>query len=153
MKSLPLFLALCPFICAQDAHLEGTAIDSSTRRPLEGVHITIYGYRSNIPAAKNYGVLSGSDGNFSIVGISPGKYNWRAQRNGYLLRYVKPNSQLVLGPAQNKSGFLIEMTPEAVITGRVVDEFGDPAQSFVRAIPVPPNDPDQFVLQSAQPDR
>jgi hypothetical protein len=36
------------------------------------------------------------------------------------------------------------MTPEAVITGRVVDEFGDPAQAIVRATPVPPNDPDLF---------
>ena len=148
MKSLVLFLVLCPYICAQDAYLEGTAIDSITRQPLEGVHITIYGSRANIPPVKNYGVLSGSDGHFSIVGMSPGKYGWRARRNGFLLSYEKPNSQFVLGPAENKSGLLVEMTPEAVITGRVVDEFGDPAQAIVRATPVPPNDPDPFFLQN-----
>ena len=148
MKSLVLFLVLCPYICAQDAHLEGTAIDSITRQPLEGVHITISGSRANIPPVKNYGVLSGSDGHFSIVGLSPGKYGWRARRNGFLLSYEKPNSQFVLGPGENKSGLLVEMTPEAVITGRVVDEFGDPAQAIVRATPVPPNDPDPFFLQN-----
>jgi hypothetical protein len=148
MKSIALFVVLCPFMCAQDAHIEGIAINGITRQPLEGVHITIYGSRANIPPVKNYGVLSGSDGHFSIVGLSPGKYGWRARRNGFLLNYEKPNSQFVLGPGENKSALLVEMTPEAVITGRVVDEFGDPAQAIVRATPVPPNDPDPFFLQN-----
>ena len=67
MKSLALFLVLCPRMWAQDVHLEGIAINGITRQPLDGVHITIYGSRANIPPVKNYGVQSGSDGHFSIV--------------------------------------------------------------------------------------
>ncbi len=147
MRSFVLFLILSPYLCAQDAGIEGIAIDALTRQPLEGVHVTIYGFRANVPPVESYGAMSGRDGHFSIVGMRPGKYGLRARRNG-LFRIEKPNSQLVLSSGERKSGLTVEMTPEAVITGRVVDDYGDPAQAFVRATPVPPNDPDPFILQS-----
>jgi hypothetical protein len=141
-----LFLILSPYVCAQDAGIEGTAIDAITRLPLEGVHVTIYGLRANALPVESYGAISDSDGHFSFVGIRPGKYGLWAQRNGFF-HTEKPNSSLVVSSGEHKSGLTVEMTPEAVITGRVVDDYGDPAGVIVRATPVPPNDPDQFVLQ------
>src|ERR1700674_2395556 len=140
MRSFALFLILSPYLCAQDAGIEGTAIDSLTRQPLEGVHVTIYGLES-------YGATSARDGRFSFVGVRPGRYGLRARRNGFF-RIEKPRSQLVLSSGEHKSGLNVEMTPEAVITGRVVDDYGDPAPVVVRATPVPPNDPDRFLLQN-----
>jgi hypothetical protein len=142
-RSFALFLILFPYLCAQDAGIEGIAIDAFTRQPLEAVHVTIYGFRANVPPVETYGAMSGRDGHFSIVGMRPGKYGLRARRNGFF-RIEKPNSQLVLSSGERKSGLTVEMTPEAVITGRVVDDYGDPAQALVRATPVPPNDPDLF---------
>src|ERR1019366_7931554 len=145
MKSFALFVILCPYLCAQVAggngtEISGTAIDVLTRQPLGSVHITIYG-------AESYGALSGRDGHFSFVGIRPGKYGVRARRNGFF-RVEKPRAQVVLSAGERKSDLTVEMTPEAVITGRVVDDYGDPARVSVRAVPVPPNDPDQFILQN-----
>jgi hypothetical protein len=96
---------------------------------------------------ESYGAMSRRDGHFSIVGMRPGEYGLRARRNGFF-RIEKPNSLIVLSSGERKSGFTVEMTPEAVITGRVVDDYGDPAHAFVRATPVPPNDLDLFVLQN-----
>ena len=145
MKSFALFVILCPYLCAQVAggngtEISGTAIDVLTRQPLGSVHVTIYG-------AESYGALSGRDGHFSFVGIRPGKYGVRARRNGFF-RVEKPRAQVVLSAGERKSDLTVEMTPEAVITGRVVDDYGDPARVSVRAVPVPPNDPDQFILQN-----
>jgi hypothetical protein len=147
MRSFALFLILSPYLCAQEAGIEGIAIDDLTRQPLEGVHVTIYGFRANVPPVESYGALSGRDGHFSVVGMRPGKYGLLARRNGFFLA-EKPNSQLLLNPGDRKSDLVVEMRPEAVITGRVVDDYGDPAQAIVRATPVPPNDPDPFVLQA-----
>src|SRR5580698_3321957 len=116
MRSFALFLILLPYLCAQDAGIEGTVINALTRQPLEGVHITIYGFRANAPPVESYGAMSGGDGKFSIVGIRPGKYGLRARRNGYS-RIEKANSQTVLSSGERKSGLTVEMTPEAVITG------------------------------------
>src|SRR5580704_17315540 len=144
MRSFALVLILFPHLCAQDASIDGTAIDALTRQPLEGVHVTIYGFRANVPPVESYGAMSGSDGHFSFMGIRPGKYGLRARRNGFF-HIEKPDSQLVLSSGERKSGLTVEMTPEAVITGRVVEDYGDPARVIVRATPVPPNDPDQFI--------
>ena len=149
MRSFALFLILIlsPCVCAQDAGIEGTAIDALTRLPLEGVHVTIYGSRANVPPVESYGAMSGRDGHFSFVGTRPGKYGLRARRNGFF-HIEKPNSPLVLSSGERKSDLTVEMTPEAVITGRVVDDNIDPAAVIVRATPVPPNDPDLFILQN-----
>jgi hypothetical protein len=146
MRSFALFLILAQYLCAQDAGVEGIAINSITHQPLEGVHVTIYGFRTNAPPVESYGAMSSSDGHFTVTAMRPGKYGVRARRNGFF-RTEKPNSQLLLNPGARKSDLLVEMTPEAVITGRVVDDYGDPAQAFVQARPVPPGDPDPFVLQ------
>jgi Carboxypeptidase regulatory-like domain len=145
MKSLALFVILCLCLCGQDggangSEISGIAIDALTRQPLESVHVTIYG-------AETYGALSGRDGHFSFVGIRPGKYGVRARRNGFF-RVEKPRAQVVVNPGESKSDLTVEMTPEAVITGRVMDEYGDPVRVSVQAVPAPPNDPDQFILQS-----
>jgi hypothetical protein len=145
MKSVALVLFLVPCLCAQETGVEGIAINSITHQPLEGVHVTIYGLRTNAPPVESYGAMSGSDGHFSVTAMRPGKYGVRARHNGFF-RSEKPNSALLLNPGERKSELLVEMTPEAVITGRVVDDAGDPAQAFVRAAPVSPGG-DTFVLQ------
>ena len=128
------------------------AINALTHEPLDGVHVTIYGLRANAPPVESYGAISGNDGHFSIVRMRPGKYGFAAKHNGFF-HAEKPNTapatrQIVLMAGDRKTEFIIEMTPEAVITGRVVDEYGDPVQDvFVGGVPVPPTDPDPFILQ------
>jgi hypothetical protein len=51
------------------------------------------------------------------------------RRNGFF-RVEKPRSQVVVNAGERKSDVSVEMTPEAVITGCVVDEYGDPARVY-----------------------
>jgi hypothetical protein len=137
MRSAFLFILLCSCLTAQDtASIEGTAIDAVTLQPMAGVHISM---RSD--SAPTYGAISRKDGHFSITTIPPGVYFLTAQRNGYIHLPGKTgmrqeDKNVALKPGQQLTDFTIEMTPRAVIAGRVVDEYGDPVQyADVEAVP------------------
>jgi hypothetical protein len=135
VRSAILFILLCRGLNAQEAAgIEGVAIDSVTRQPMVGVHITM---RSDVA----FGAISGQNGHFSITGMPPALYVLTAQRNGYIhlsgkigMRREDENVTLKFG--QRLTDFIVEMTPRAAIAGRVLDEFGDPVQRVeVEAVP------------------
>jgi hypothetical protein len=122
MRSTTLFILLCRCLTAQEAAgIEGTAIDAITRQPMPGVHITL---RSAADAA--YGAISGQNGHFSITNMPPAIYFLTAQHNGYV--DAPAEAAVTLKPGEPPTEFTVEMTPRALIAGRVVDEFGDPVQ-------------------------
>lgn len=127
MRNLVLFLLLCVGAAAQTSHIEGTAIDSVTRQPLAGVHITLHTDKVA------YGAMSDRAGHFSITGMPPAVYDLLTQYTGY----VHPaGEKITLKAAEPATGFVLQMTPRAVIAGRVVDELGDPVRlAQVAAIP------------------
>lgn len=75
-------------------------------------------------------------GKFTITGVEPGRYQLSAQRQGYLQgRYGarKPRqmgTQIEIVAGQELKDLKIELTPQAVITGRVLDEEGEPLQNI-----------------------
>jgi hypothetical protein len=125
------FVAMQACLHAQPASIEGVAIDSVTRQPLAGVHIKL----GPLPGDAIYGAISGRDGHFSITSMPPYVYIVDAERYGYL-HLPSKDSKVTLKPGDRVTGLTVEMTPEAVIIGHVVDEFGDPVQYVeVRASP------------------
>jgi hypothetical protein len=72
--------------------------------------------------------------------MRPAKYAFSAQRNGFQgPQWASTDGRqttFTLNAGEHRTNFTIEMTPEAVITGRVFDEQGDPVENvFVRATP------------------
>jgi protocatechuate 3,4-dioxygenase beta subunit len=71
-------------------------------------------------------------GHFEIKGIDPGRYRLRVIRNGYITQEYgqrTPNdagATLVLGSGQDLKELLFRMQPSAVISGRILNENGDP---------------------------
>lgn len=114
---------------AQNASLEGIAIDISTGQPLSGVHVRLMTERPG-PSQVNYGAESGKRGRFSIANLEPGTYIVRGIAAGYLtagkLEGMATLPGITLKPGQHVTDFKLEMVRHAVLTGRVVDEFGDP---------------------------
>ena len=53
----------------------------------------------------------------------PGRYFLTAERIGFL---DTPYFEVKLDPGQNKSGIVLEMTPQGIIAGRVVDDANEP---------------------------
>jgi hypothetical protein len=132
MRSIIVFLFLSPYLCAQPASFAGIALNSITRKPLDGVHISMCVLRHG-PAEIFYGALTDKDGHFSIANMPPRKYGFSAKHNGF----VPPDQIITLKEGEQVTDFTVEMMPEAVITGRVLDDFGDPVEdAYARAISV-----------------
>jgi len=131
MRSALLFVCGCAGLIAQQASIEGTAINAVTREPLSDVHIRLVAFTFNGPTSA-YGAISDRAGHFSIATIRPGTYVPTPERSGFLFVNAKPSEarlpSLTLKPGEHRTDWVVEMTPRAILSGRVLDENGDPVQ-------------------------
>jgi hypothetical protein len=72
-----------------------------------------------------------SDGRFEIKKVVPGQYRFMVSHAGYVSQQYKSKGMgsgavLTLTPGQEVSDGLFRLVRAAVVTGRVVDESGDP---------------------------
>lgn len=130
MKALSLLLLLATTAVAQaPASLEGIVINDSDGQPISGVQVVFVSSGVNVEQHR-FGALSDRSGHFSIAALPPGSYFLHPQRFGYM--YVTRNSpgaplpSVWLRAGQHLANYTIRMALNAVITGRVVDEAGDP---------------------------
>jgi uncharacterized surface anchored protein len=79
-------------------------------------------------------------GRFSFTGLDGGKYRLTAERQGFLRqnygerKYSGSGTPIIVGDGQNIKDLQLRMNPQAVITGKVLDEDGEPlANVQVRA--------------------
>jgi hypothetical protein len=127
MKRAILFFLLCGWAAAQQAGIEGVATDSVTHQPMAGVHVALGASQSPGERSQDtYGAISQRDGHFSVTGMPPAVYFISAQRNGYI--YVPGKAPGVTLKPDEVATVAVEMTPQAVISGRVLDENGDPVE-------------------------
>ncbi len=154
MKGAILLLAISACLRAQQGSLEGTAIHAVTREPLSNVHVRLVATSFNgITGA--YGAMSDRTGHFSIATIRPGTYILLPERAGYLHVAAKgttrvPNITIKLG--EHVTGYQLEMTPRALISGRVVDEAGDPVQGVrVQTVAVTAGNTPVVMMPAANP--
>uniref|UniRef100_Q028N6 Cna B domain protein n=1 Tax=Solibacter usitatus (strain Ellin6076) TaxID=234267 RepID=Q028N6_SOLUE len=142
MKSAVLLLLAGACLCAQQqGSVEGIATDAVTHEPLSNVHVRLIAASfAGINGA--YGAMSDRTGHFSIASIRPGTYILLPERPGYLLVQTKGEAgipSITIKPGEQVAGYQLEMTPRAVLAGRVVDEAGDPVQGVkVQAQPAAP---------------
>jgi hypothetical protein len=139
MKGGVLVLLVSACLRAQQGSLEGTAVHAVTHEPLSHVHVRLVA-ASFAGVTGAYGAISDRTGHFSIATIRPGTYILVPELAGFLYVQAKggvPN--VTIKPGQHLTGYPLEMTPRAVISGRVVDEAGDPVESVrVQTVPVTP---------------
>jgi hypothetical protein len=123
-----LSVACC--LLAQNASVEGVAIDISTGQPMSGLHVRLMSEAGPARSELNYGALSGKTGRFSIENVIPGTYNIRGISPGYItagkLDGMSVLPGITLKPGQRVTDLKLEMVRHGVLAGRVVDEFGDP---------------------------
>ncbi|PYT28510.1 MAG: hypothetical protein DMG57_14575 [Acidobacteria bacterium] len=79
-----------------------------------------------------YSTTSDGNGHFVLVNLDPGKYHLSGRRRGYVhMTYGakhpgRPGTTLALDPGQHLSAIVFRLFPQSVITGRVLDQDGDP---------------------------
>ena len=125
---------------AQQASLEGVAVNALSGEPLSGVHVKLVtGVNSGVTGS--YGALSDRTGHFAIATVRPGVYILICERSGYLQVQAKDSGipNITLKPGQQLKEYKVAMTPRAILAGKVLDENGDPVQGVrMETMPVPP---------------
>ena len=152
--SLSLFIAAACAAAQTGKAVEGRVLSTVQNQPIAKAIVTL---RADIARAGRAGVASNavpgaargpvadvwvcesnSDGRYRFVNIPPGNYTIRATRNGFLAqppgRYATaadfPPVKVVAG--QNVSGIDMHLTPSAAVSGRVLDNDGDPVRGNVQ---------------------
>ena len=126
---------LSPAYSSDPASLAGRVVKDPGGEPLKKAIIELIQDTAG-ESAHNYTATSDAEGNFSISNITPGRYHLLIERTGYLFVDTKhhrsDSTTLSLEPGQSLTGQVFRMLPCAVVTGRVLDEDGDPMpEAFV----------------------
>jgi hypothetical protein len=135
-----IFAAICPAQTPsanqQRGSVAGTVL-TLAGEPLKSATLTLRGQAppntSTTPPSPGLAYAASSDaaGNFSFGDLEPGRYTLSSERAGYLrANYTAgsngPIAVLDLTSGQTLTGIAVKMTPQAVISGKVTDENGDP---------------------------
>jgi hypothetical protein len=113
------------------ATVSGIVTDAVTKAPVAAARVLLA--RVDGPLTSSLTITAGADGRFTASAVPPGAYRIFADRDDYLRGEHR-------GVVQVKSGqpihdLAIVLTPTGVISGRVMNEHGEPASKiFVRAL-------------------
>ena len=75
---------------------------------------------------------TGGDGLFAFDGVAEGKYRLSASKRGYLPQAYEQHDNfstaIVVGTGLQSEGLIFKVVPQAIITGVVTDERGEPVR-------------------------
>ena len=107
----------------------GIVIDAADSAPLKKARVSLDNPEMR---GHSYFTFSGADGKFKLEGVAPGRYTLSVSRNGFVdQKYGQksPEGQgavLALEPRQKLSDLVFKLIRSSVISGRVLDEDGEP---------------------------
>lgn len=110
--------------------ITGTVVNASSGKPLDRAVVSL-----ESPGADGHLIVSvqtGEDGAFAFEHLAAGKYALRSSRRGFLTSgyddHEEFSTAIVTGEGLDSEGLIFKMTPDAVITGTITDEAGDPVR-------------------------
>ncbi len=110
------------------ASLSGSVVKEPGGEPLKKAIIELIG--ENQEEGGNYTATSDQDGQFKIAEIQPGRYKMFVERSGYIevdkQRRRSQGISLSFESGDAVKDEVLHMLPAAIITGRVLDDDGDP---------------------------
>jgi hypothetical protein len=132
-------LSVLPQIRAQNAAsvpdtatLAGSVVKEPGSQPLKKVLLHLFA--EDQKQGGNCTADTDSDGRFHFEKVQPGRYRLLLEKTGFhqinLHGRAAEGSILTVQPGQEINDLLFQMQPSAVISGRVVDEDGDPLANF-----------------------
>jgi hypothetical protein len=133
------FAAVCcaqaPSTAQQKGSVSGT-VASAAGEPLKNATLKLQGQPSTgnsgvASQALVYSASSDAQGGFTFQDLEPGRYTLSSERAGYLranysASFNGNNASLDLTSGQSITGIAIKMTPQALISGRITNEDGEP---------------------------
>src|SRR5574340_1359530 len=105
--------------------VEGLVVNAATGEPLKKAGIRLRRADGG-SGMRSYSATTDASGKFTIADVAPGAYRLSAQRNGFVDADWNAASAFSLSPRQRMTDVSLRMLPHGVITGRVLDEDGEP---------------------------
>ena len=119
-------------VAEQKCTISGTALAADTGQPLRDATVTIR--QAGAQGSSSESVATDASGHFAIKNLEPGSYSLNAGHAGYLTMQFGqkdpngPGRMLTLRPGQTARDISFQLLREAVITGHVYAEDGDPIE-------------------------
>ena len=117
----------------EKAGIQGQVVNAATGEPLRKAQLALRTVGGG--QAQGASAVSDPGGNFAFQGVEPGRYRLFAERTGFVRgEYGARGSSaagtpLTVSAGQKLTGVELRLTPQAVLTGRVLDEDGEPVSS------------------------
>ena len=114
----------------QSFRIAGTVVSATTSEPLAQARISLAETKDR---AKTISMVTSEDGHFEFSQLKAGKYSLQGAKRGFVASAYEQHEQystaIVTGPEFATEHLVLRLTPMALITGHVIDEFGDPVRS------------------------
>jgi hypothetical protein len=135
---------------AQLCTVEGLVVGATTGQPLRKISLNLYNQHppssstisSGFTQPQLYSAVSDSTGHFVFSSVPTGEYLLTGQGDEYFYQLYRQHRHggpavLRLAPGQDVKNIVFKLEPGVVITGKVVDEDGDPlagvsVQAFIQ---------------------
>lgn len=154
MRPVVVLLTLVASMKAQPASVEGVVVNQATGQAMGDVHVRVLtGDLATLTVERVYGAMTDRAGHFSISNMKPGLYLLVPERTGFVFVRppgIIPATVLALRAGQHVTNQRIEMTAWGFVTGRVVDDLGEPVAGVSLSVHAVPPDTD-FVNPFAIP--
>lgn len=112
------------------ATISGIVVKSNSAEPVKKARVTLYSttYASGRTSNEPITTTTDASGSFEFTGIAPGEYRAVPSRSGYASRLGHSNAGqlLTVSAGQQVRNIILRISPSAAITGRVLDEDGEP---------------------------
>jgi hypothetical protein len=120
---------------AKKATIEGVVVNETTKEPLGHVEINLHrsGKNKGMTGGDNcaYSAVTDATGKFRVENIDAGDYVLDYRKAGYVSSSAAAGFStrtLKLGAGESLKDLRCSLLPQAIVTGRVVDDEGEPVQ-------------------------
>ena len=107
--------------------IAGTIANAITGAPLSQARVSV---AESSDRSNPVSLITSEDGHFEFSSLKPAKYSLQGAKRGFLSAAYEQHEQystaIVTGPEFATESLILRLTPMALITGHVTDEFGDP---------------------------
>jgi Carboxypeptidase regulatory-like domain len=114
---------------AQAFKIAGTVVNAMTGAPLSQARISLADTQDR---SRPISTITSEDGHFEFSPLKLGKYSLQGAKRGFISAAYEQHEQystaIVTGPEFATENLVLRLTPMALITGHVTDEFGDPVR-------------------------
>ncbi|HVP54983.1 MAG TPA: carboxypeptidase-like regulatory domain-containing protein [Candidatus Eisenbacteria bacterium] len=109
--------------------IAGKVVSSTSGAPLAQARVTIASVEDR---SATISVITGDDGVFAFANVPAGKYSLEGARRGFITSgydaHENFSTAIVTGGEADSEHLIFRLTPQAVLTGHVFDEAGDPVR-------------------------